>query len=63
MRTQFANWIAGTLLLGRCSDRIAQVLIQVEADTGDKLHTPTGVWIEKFISSQALAVAEEVPTV
>jgi len=28
-----------------------RVLIQVEAETGEKLHTSTGVWIEKFISA------------
>ena len=56
---QFANWIQDRYYWADVLTELHKILIQVEADTGDKLHTATGVWIEKFISSQAMAQAEE----
>ncbi len=51
---QYAAWIDGRYHWVDVLDELHRILIQVEADTGSKLRTPTGVWIEQFISSQDL---------
>lgn len=52
---QYASWIDGRYHWGNVLAELHRVLIQVEAETGNKLRTPTGVWIEQFISSPELA--------
>ena len=51
---QYASWMDGRYHWGDVLAELHRVLIQVEADTGNKLRTPTGVWIEQFISAQDL---------
>jgi len=47
---QYASWMDGRYHWGRCClPNCNRVLIQVESETGGKLRTPTGVWIEQFI--------------
>ena len=51
---QYASWMDGRYYWADVLAELHRVLIQVEADTGNKLRTPTGVWIEQFISAQDL---------
>jgi len=55
---QFTGWLDGRFYWADVFTELHRVMIQVESETGEKLHTPTGVWVEKFISG---AVTEEVP--
>jgi type IV pilus assembly protein PilM len=48
---QFANWIQDRYYWADVLSEMHRVMIAAEAETGEKLHTPTGVWIEKFISA------------
>lgn len=48
---QFATWILDRYYWADILTELHNILIQVEADTRGKLHTDTGVWIEKFISA------------
>src|SRR3984957_202071 len=50
---QFAEWIGDRYYWAGVLTELHGILIQVEADSRAKLHTDTGVWIEKFISSPA----------
>src|SRR3984957_131435 len=50
---QFAEWIGDRYYWADVLTELHGILIQVEADSRAKLHTDTGVWIEKFISSPA----------
>lgn len=51
---QYASWMEGRYHWADVLAELHRVLIQVEAETGNKLRTPTGVWIEQFISTQDL---------
>ncbi len=48
---QFANWINERYYWADVVTELHGILIQVEASTGATLNTPTGIWIEKFISA------------
>jgi type IV pilus assembly protein PilM len=48
---QYATWIQDRYYWADTLTELHKILIQVEADTADKLHTPTGIWIEKFLSA------------
>ena len=48
---QFANWMQDRYYWADVLTELHRVLIVVEAETGAKLRTPTGVWIERFISA------------
>lgn len=48
---QFANWMQDRYYWADVLTELHRVMIVVEAETGDKLHTPTGVWIERFVSA------------
>ncbi len=48
---QFANWMQDRYYWADVLTEMHQVMISVEATTGTTLRTPTGVWIEKFISA------------
>jgi type IV pilus assembly protein PilM len=52
---QFAGWIDQRYYWADILTELHNVLVQVEATTGGKLHTPTGVWIERFITTQPSA--------
>jgi len=54
---QYASWMDGRYHWADVLAELHRVLIQVESETGGKLRTPTGVWIEQFISAQDLADA------
>jgi type IV pilus assembly protein PilM len=47
---QFADWIQQRYYWADVLTELHRVLIQVEADEHDKLHSDTGIWIEKFVS-------------
>jgi type IV pilus assembly protein PilM len=57
---QYASWMDGRYHWADVLAELHRVLIQVEAETGNKLRTPTGVWIEQFISTQDLEDASTV---
>lgn len=48
---QFAEWIDDRYYWGDILTELHGILIRVEDDSRAKLHTDTGVWIEKFITS------------
>ncbi|HZV33225.1 MAG TPA: type IV pilus assembly protein PilM [Verrucomicrobiae bacterium] len=48
---QYAAWIDERYYWPEVLTELHQLMIQVEADTKGKLHTDTGVWIEKFITA------------
>jgi len=48
---QVAGWIQDRYYWADVLTELHGVLIDVESKTGTTLHTPTGVWIEKFISA------------
>ncbi|MDB6017742.1 MAG: Type pilus assembly protein PilM [Pedosphaera sp.] len=47
---QIASWIEDRYYWGDVMTELHNVLLQVESETGNSLHTSTGVWIERFIS-------------
>jgi type IV pilus assembly protein PilM len=49
---QFANWVTERYYWADIVTELHGILIQVEATTGATLNTPTGIWIERFISAQ-----------
>jgi hypothetical protein len=49
---QFADWIQERYYWADTLTELHRILIQVEADSGEKLHTATGIWIEKFVTTQ-----------
>lgn len=51
---QFASWIDDRYYWADVLTELHGILIQVESTTYTNLHTPTGVWIEKFITDEAL---------
>ena len=52
---QYAGWIQERYYWADVLTELHRILVQVESDTGDKLHAPTGVWIEKFMTYQPQA--------
>ncbi|HWF17842.1 MAG TPA: type IV pilus assembly protein PilM [Verrucomicrobiae bacterium] len=48
---QYAGWIQDRYYWPDVLTELHQLMIQVEAGTAAKLHTDTGVWIEKFITT------------
>jgi hypothetical protein len=48
---QFATWLKDRYYWADTLTELHQILISVEATTAANLHTPTGIWIEKFISA------------
>lgn len=48
---QFANWLQDRYYWADVLTELHRVLIVAEADTTAKLRTPTGVWIERFVSA------------
>jgi type IV pilus assembly protein PilM len=48
---QYAGWITDRFYWADVLTEVHGLMIQVEADTSGKLHTPTGVWVEKFITA------------
>jgi type IV pilus assembly protein PilM len=49
---QFADWIQQRYYWADVLTELHRLLIQVEADEHDKLHSDTGIWIEKFVSME-----------
>jgi type IV pilus assembly protein PilM len=47
---QLAEWILQRYYWADVMAEMHRIMIQVEADTKDKLHAQTGVWVEKFIT-------------
>ena len=45
---QFSTWISARYYWPDVLNEFHRIMVQVEADQGEKLHTPTGVWIEKL---------------
>ncbi|MDB6108647.1 MAG: Type pilus assembly protein PilM [Pedosphaera sp.] len=61
---QIASWIQNRYGWGDVLTELHRVLLQVEGETSNTLHTATGVWIEKFITDDALgsgAGADQAP--
>ena len=54
---QIASWIDDRYYWADVLTGLHGILIQVEAQTSSALHTPTGVWIEKFITDESLREA------
>jgi len=52
---QYAGWVQQRYYWADVLTELHQILIAVEAATEAKLHTPTGVWIDKFITAQPSA--------
>jgi type IV pilus assembly protein PilM len=52
---QYATYINDRFYWADILTELHTILIQVEADTKDKLHTDTGIWIEKFLTTPETA--------
>ncbi len=48
--TQVAAWIQGRYYWAEAAAELHRVMVQVESETSNSLHTATGVWIEQFLT-------------
>ena len=58
---QYAAWINDKYYWADIITEVHGILVQVESSTGITLKTPTGVWIEKFISAPPISAGDSVP--
>jgi len=58
---QFTGWLDARFYWADVFTELHRIMIQVESETGEKLHTPTGVWIEKFTSGAIAADEAAMP--
>ena len=52
---QITEWIEDRYYWGDVLSEMHRAMLQVESETSASLHTPTGVWIEKFITDDEAA--------
>ena len=60
---QMGSWLEGRYYWGDVLAELHTIMIQAESDTSAKLHTATGVWVDKFTSDNDAAsqVTLDVP--